>query len=98
MLLIPCPYCGPRAEAEFAYGGEAHVTRPESSAQVDDRAWGDYLFMRRNPKGPHAEQWRHAHGCGRWFNVVRDTVRYEILAVYEVGAQPPVVLAAAVRP
>ncbi len=25
MLLIPCPYCGPRSEEEFSYGNEAHV-------------------------------------------------------------------------
>ncbi|MGZ8625813.1 MAG: sarcosine oxidase subunit delta, partial [Actinomycetota bacterium] len=24
MLLIPCPWCGPRDEVEFRYGGQAH--------------------------------------------------------------------------
>jgi sarcosine oxidase subunit delta len=28
MLQITCPYCGPRAEKEFTYGGEAHIVRP----------------------------------------------------------------------
>ncbi|MFO1061925.1 MAG: sarcosine oxidase subunit delta [Dongiaceae bacterium] len=28
MLLITCPYCGPRDEEEFSYGGEAHIARP----------------------------------------------------------------------
>ena len=28
MLLIPCPWCGPRAEVEFTCGGEAHIERP----------------------------------------------------------------------
>ena len=28
MLLIHCPYCGPRPELEFSYGGQAHVARP----------------------------------------------------------------------
>ena len=28
MLLIPCPWCGPRDEIEFHYGGEAHIARP----------------------------------------------------------------------
>ena len=27
----------------------------------------------------------HAHGCRRWFNVARDTVTHEILAVYKIG-------------
>ena len=30
--------------------------------------------MRSNPKGVHFERWRHVHGCGRWFNLARDTV------------------------
>jgi len=25
MLLITCPWCGPREEPEFSYGGQAHV-------------------------------------------------------------------------
>ena len=28
MLIITCPFCGPRDEVEFACGGEAHITRP----------------------------------------------------------------------
>ena len=28
MLLITCPYCGPRPEIEFRCGGEAHIARP----------------------------------------------------------------------
>ncbi len=89
MLLIPCPYCGSRAEIEFRYGGEAHIRRPEDPDAVDDRSWADYLFMRRNPKGIHFERWNHAHGCQRWFHVVRHTVSDRILAVYDITAPPP---------
>lgn len=89
MLLLSCPWCGPRSEEEFSYGGEAHIVRPLASAEMDDAAWGDYVFMRRNPKGVHFERWRHAHGCGRWFNVARDTRDHEILAVYRVGDDKP---------
>ena len=67
MLLIECPYCGPRAESEFSCGGEADIARPLHPEQLTDREWGDYLFMRRNPRGPHREQWVHAQGCRRWF-------------------------------
>jgi sarcosine oxidase subunit delta len=45
--------------------------------------------MRKNPRGEHLEQWVHAHGCRRWFNVRRDTVTYKITAVYKVGESPP---------
>lgn len=89
MLLISCPYCGPRAELEFSYGGEAHIERPKEPEALSDAEWGDYLFMRTNNKGVYLERWCHSHGCRRWFNVARDTVTYEILAVYEMGAEPP---------
>jgi sarcosine oxidase subunit delta len=47
------------------------------------------VFLRDNTKGVLLERWNHAHGCRRWFNVARDTVTYEILAVYPMGAKPP---------
>jgi len=90
MLSIPCPWCGPRDETEFHYGGEAHIARPERPDTLTDAEWADYLFMRRNPKGAHRERWMHAHGCRRWFNVARDTATNEILAVYRVGERPQI--------
>lgn len=89
MLLIPCPWCGPRNEMEFAYGREAHIARPAEPETLTDAQWGDYLFMRRNPKGVHYERWVHARGCRRWFNVARHTVTHEILAVYRMGEPAP---------
>ena len=89
MLRIPCPFCGPRDESEFAYGGEAHIARPENSWTLSDEDWADYVFVRTNPKGRHAERWRHAHGCGRWFNALRDTVTHEIVAAYRIGEPKP---------
>lgn len=89
MLLIECPFCGPRDEHEFSYGGEAHIVRPNHPEKLSDKEWADYLFMRTNPKGAHRERWCHAHGCRRWFNVERDTVTHQITAVYQMGATPP---------
>lgn len=78
MLLIDCPHCGERAETEFAYGGEAGITRPADPDALTDAEWADYLFMRSNPRGMHRELWNHAAGCRRWFEVERDTVSYRI--------------------
>ena len=89
MLSIPCPWCGERDESEFTCGGEAHIARPPDPDALDDDAWADYLFMRTNPKGAHRERWCHGHGCGRWFNVERDTVTHEIVSVYRMGEPPP---------
>ena len=78
MLLIECPWCGPRAETEFSYGGEAGIARPLDPDALSDAEWADYLFCRTNPRGAHRELWNHAQGCRRWFGVERDTVSYRI--------------------
>jgi sarcosine oxidase subunit delta len=85
VLLIPCPWCGPRDEIEFHCGGTTHIQRPIPHDQVSDETWGEYLFFRENPKGAHAERWVHAAGCRQWFNVVRDTTTHEITAVYRAA-------------
>ena len=89
MLLIACPWCGPRDETEFHYGGQAHVAYPADPNAVDDDAWAAYLFMRDNPRGPFGERWSHSLGCRRWFNVLRDTATHQILKVYHVGESRP---------
>ena len=85
MLLIPCPYCGSRPELEFSYGGEAHIARPPTGTAPDADLWAAFQFERSNTKGPHAERWRHTHGCGRFFNVVRDTTTDKIVRSYRSG-------------
>ncbi|MAU94583.1 MAG: sarcosine oxidase subunit delta [Fulvimarina sp.] len=89
MLLIDCPYCGKRPEVEFHCGGEAHIARPETPTAVEDADWGSFLYYRTNPKGVHAERWLHGHGCGRWFNALRDTVSDAFVATYEMGKPRP---------
>lgn len=95
MLLITCPWCGPRNETEFHYGGQAHVAYPDDPHALSDEEWSAYLFFRDNPKGPFAERWSHATGCRRWFNLVRDTATYDVLAVYRPGEPLPANAAAA---
>ena len=87
MLLIECPWCGPRAEIEFTCGGEADIARPLDTDKLTDEEWGDYLFMRHNPRGVHKEQWLHAQGCRRWFKAQRDTVSYAFQG-YEMFERP----------
>jgi len=88
MLLITCPYCGERPELEFAHGGEAHVQRPRNPAQVNDQEWANFLYMRNNTKGVYAERWRHAHGCGKFFNALRDTTTDRFVVTYRIGERP----------
>lgn len=89
MLMIPCPYCEEeRPEAEFAYAGEAHVARAADPSAKTDAEWEAFLYLRANPRGRHRERWRHIHGCGRFFNAVRDTVSDRFETTYKAGEPP----------
>jgi sarcosine oxidase, subunit delta len=80
MLQLRCPWCGPRDLTEFAYGGEARVSFPTDPAALDDAAWGEFVYVRANPKGPFWERWCHSAGCRRWFDLERDTATNRVLA------------------
>jgi sarcosine oxidase subunit delta len=90
MLLIQCPYCQmERPEIEFRYGGEAHLVRPPDPVSASDEEWSAFLYFRANPKGLHAERWRHVAGCGRYFNCLRDTITDKISLTYKAGEARP---------
>jgi len=87
MLLIPCPWCGPRNQIEFTYGGDATVRRPAAGAP--EAEWTQYVYVRDNPMGPHDEWWLHSAGCRQWFKLNRDTRTQEILACADLDAPSP---------
>ena len=89
MLLITCPFCGPRDEREFRCGGEAHIARPDDPFALSDDEWAQYLYYRNNPKGTQFERWHHIAGCRQWFNVARSTITHEIIRVYKMGEPKP---------
>ena len=77
-MRIPCPFCGKRLHAEFAYLGDATVARPDSDAvEIATEA----VYLRDNPAGEHAELWYHAAGCRRWLRVSRNTRTHAIGSV-----------------
>ena len=53
MLLIPCPWCGPRDHSEFTYGGDATAKRPADPQAASDEDWFAYVYLRANPRGAH---------------------------------------------
>jgi sarcosine oxidase subunit delta len=75
-MRLACPFCGDRSVAEFSYMGDATLKRPDTAAQEE---WVDYVYMRTNPAGPHAELWYHEGACRQIFEVQRDTRTHEIL-------------------
>jgi sarcosine oxidase subunit delta len=89
VLLVRCPWCGPRDEVEFHHGGQAHIAYPEDPEALSDEGWADFLFMRDNPLGRFRERWYHVHGCRRWFNAVRDTSTHRFIATYRMDEEPP---------
>ena len=86
MILLPCPYCGPRNSNEFSYYGEKR-TRP-SVTGVEEEPWRRYLYEKRNPAGWTTETWYHATGCGKFFQAERHTVTNEVRATHSFGTHP----------
>lgn len=86
MLLIPCPYCGPRPDSEFVYGEDANAIShdPTRQTHVSPASWARSIYMRENPNGVHREYWFHQSGCRKWLLVKRDTGTnneiYEVIA------------------
>ncbi|MSP87622.1 MAG: sarcosine oxidase subunit delta family protein [Alphaproteobacteria bacterium] len=89
MLLIDCPWCGPRDQREFNYGGDGTVVRPPDPSAATDEAWHDYIYIRDNPRGSHVELWQHNAGCRRWFKVRRDVVTHEMQGSAPIGRELP---------
>ncbi|MBC3190401.1 sarcosine oxidase subunit delta [Pseudonocardia sp. C8] len=71
MMVLSCPWCGPRNATEFRYGGENH-SRPDPNTATAQE-WRRFLFMKSNPLGPVQETWYHRAGCRKYFSVERDT-------------------------
>jgi sarcosine oxidase subunit delta len=59
---------------EFRCGGDlGNIARPDPDTA--GREWAAYLFDRTTTRrASGSERWLHRDGCGRWFNVDRDTV------------------------
>ncbi|WP_231471363.1 sarcosine oxidase subunit delta, partial [Thioalkalivibrio sp. HK1] len=98
VLLIHCPWCGPRAQTEFVYGGDATVVRPADPDAIRESEWLDHIYLRENPCGAHREWWQHRSGCRRWLMVERDTLTHRIRATAPSGPEPGEPLAADSNP
>ena len=84
MQLFTCPFCGPRAEGEFHFGGDAGNLRPEGGAPAE--AWTDYLYLKNNRRGPAREIWMHLP-CREVFVMERDTLTHEVLATEALAGE-----------
>jgi heterotetrameric sarcosine oxidase delta subunit len=85
MMLVPCPWCGPRNVAEFRYVGERRA-RPDPLT-ADPPAWREYLYLQANPAGWVEENWYHRAGCRQYFVAERHAVDNQIRASRPPDAQ-----------
>lgn len=78
MLLIDCPCCGMRAQAEFVFERpvEAIVPIGASTAELVEG-----LYTRTNARAVSVELWRHTYGCRAWLRVVRHVVTHDVTDV-----------------
>lgn len=86
MMLIDCPHCGPRAQAEFTYVRSIDSIVPLDAAPEEAMVT---LYTRDNPRDLSDELWRHSHGCHEFITVRRQTVSHAIAAVVPFGEALP---------
>jgi heterotetrameric sarcosine oxidase delta subunit len=87
MILLPCPWCGPRDAGEFAHSGE-RTPRPEPGTAAPAE-WRAYLYLRANTCGWVTETWYHRMGCRRFITVERHTETNETRMVPPGNAAAP---------
>jgi len=85
MLLLACPHCGPRAQAEFSFDRALDAVLPLDASPQEAIA---RLYARDNPRGWSWELWRHTAGCGAFLRLHRHTVTHEVQAVETLGHRP----------
>jgi sarcosine oxidase, subunit delta len=85
VILLPCPYCGPRNASEFRYVGELSARPDPNATSVEE--WRTCLYTRLNPASWTTETWFHRAGCRQHFVVERHTVTNEVRASRLPAAQ-----------
>lgn len=83
MMLVPCPWCGPRNATEFRYGGPT-ATRPDPVSTTPQQ-WREHLYTQANPLGWSRESWYHRAGCRRYLTLDRHTGTNEIRAAVDTA-------------
>lgn len=86
MIVLPCPWCGPRNVSEFRYVGEPR-RRPDVATATPEQ-WREYLYTHTNAAGWVREQWFHRTGCRRYFGAERHTVTDEVRRTWRPDQAP----------
>ncbi len=86
MILLPCPWCGPRDAAEFGHLDDL-PPRPDPRTATPQE-WRGYLYLRDNPLGWVRETWYHRLGCRKYIQVERHTQTNQTRPVRGAGDSP----------
>lgn len=72
MKLYPCPFCGPRPQAEFQF-----------RRTVDPAPDTDFgtVYLRPHALDASTEHWQHLSGCGSWLVVQRNPSTGDVLSI-----------------
>ena len=87
MIVLQCPWCGPRNVTEFHSLGEV-LERPDPRRATRSE-WRSYLYLRSNRAGRVHERWFHRAGCRRYFDAERDTRDNTVFATWRLGQEGP---------
>jgi heterotetrameric sarcosine oxidase delta subunit len=87
MMMVPCPWCGPRDAGEFRQAGEM-VPRPDP-AEATPEQWRAYLYLRANARGWVTETWYHRMGCRRYVVLKRHTETHEFRPAPPADSKAP---------
>ncbi len=86
MQQFPCPFCGLRDEREFHFAAEAGKKRPDTSVEVSQTDWSQYLNSYKNRRGKASEVWVHLP-CQEYFIMHRDTLSMKVLGTEQLRRQ-----------
>jgi heterotetrameric sarcosine oxidase delta subunit len=86
VIVLSCPWCGPRNVSEFHYVGEPK-RRPDVATTTPEQ-WRDYLYHHTNAAGWVREHWLHRSGCRRHLGVERHTVTNEVRRTWRPDQAP----------
>jgi heterotetrameric sarcosine oxidase delta subunit len=98
MMMVPCPWCGPRDAGEFRQAATEALPRPDPG-QATPEQWRAYLYLRANALGWVTETWYHRMGCRRYVTLERHTETHEFRpAAPEATAAPEAARATGAHP
>ena len=83
MIVLQCPWCGPRNVTEFHSLGEV-LDRPDPRKATRSE-WRSYLYLRSNKAVRVHERWFHRAGCRRYFDAERDTRDNTVFSTWRLG-------------